>query len=432
MVSWKSKVDFHNENVIKMEQRINHDQSIYLDKRPSFYTYYHINTKRSTVNEGLQNVNAILGKESPLRYNKIVNFPIFGIDTATLNLEDTDHGLDTSYQGSGTIAPFTIQPLPNDFFVGEYMDKRLVFRVTSVNYQAVISNEYYEIEFELYSFLGSDVTSLENQTIHRYHCIFDNIGTSDKSVIRDEDFETIEKINEIRYTLRDNYLAKFKDSNYNALMFLASGDRYLYDPMLNHFCNINKVFNIDERNSSECFLMYEEMRPTHQGSYEDSIYDRVTHKDLTDIEDVEIYYDDLQPAIGTISQFDYVSDRRVRYLNFYVDTQSVFAQVTKPYISKDFINALRLRNLGGELDNLEAFVFHYMVKDDILQLCNYLHLVKDIRRIKYTLHNFVMIPIVLYCLRQLYNEIVCDTSVIDEHLLIDNNIRELTNNGKSD
>ena len=428
MVQWKDKAAFHNENAVIFEHKVNGDKAIYLDKNVSFYTYYHINAQRSTFNTGLQTVNSHIGIDSPLRYNKVINFPIFGIDAASLNLEETDHGYDTTYQGNGTIAPFTLAPVPNDFFIAEYLEKRIIFRVISVNYQSVVSNEYYEIEFEFYSCLDKDLISLENQTIHTYQCIFDNIGTEDKSLVRLEDFETIEKIQKIRFTLRAAYLKKFRDDNYNALMFLVTGDRYLYDPMINHFCNKEKVFEIDQRKTPDCFLLYEEMRPAHQGAYEESIYDRITHRDLSDLDQVEIFYDDLEPAIGTCSQFDFLHDRRVRYMNFYADTRSVFAQITKSYIRKEFIDALRLRNLGGELDELEAFIYHYMTKQDILQLCNYLSLVENIRRVGYNLHNFVMIPMVLYVLRQLYNEIICDTSVIDDHMMLDNMIRELKHN----
>jgi hypothetical protein len=101
-----------------------------------------------------------------------------------------------------------------------------------------------------------------------------------------------------------------------------------------------------------------------------------------------------------------------------------FGNKLDEYISRDFITALDIKNNGRLNDPYELFVFHYMV-DNILTLKDKLKLLNT-RRVKTTLHNYIFIPLIMYCLRQLYNEIVCDTQVMDEHLLSTYNMKGMS------
>ena len=91
------------------------------------------------------------------------------------------------------------------------------------------------------------------------------------------------------YRLRDEYMDKFYDKNYNALMCMRfSYEGYLYDPMLNSFCNKERVFEIDRYGTTDCYLFYEEKRNFHEIEYENSIFDRLANNDLDDINNIGI------------------------------------------------------------------------------------------------------------------------------------------------
>ena len=57
-----------------------------------------------------------------------------------------------------------------------------------------------------------------------------------------------------------------------------------------------------------------------------------------------------------------------------------------------------------------------MTTSSIRSLKDKLNLI-NVRRIKNNMHNYIFIPLIMYCLKQIYNEIICDTQVLDEKLL---------------
>ena len=68
----------------------------------------------------------------------------------------------------------------------------------------------------------------------------------------------------------------------------------------------------------------------------------------------------------------------------------------------------------------EHFVWLYCTTDNILSLKQWLDNINK-RRFAYSLETFVFIPLVLYCLRQLINQLTNDSkaskTIMDEHLL---------------
>ena len=53
--------------------------SKYLDSNPLFITYYSLNVTMSTADVGLNNIYDELGPKSPLRFNKITEFPVYKV-----------------------------------------------------------------------------------------------------------------------------------------------------------------------------------------------------------------------------------------------------------------------------------------------------------------------------------------------------------------
>ena len=47
----------------------------------------------------------------------------------------------------------------------------------------------------------------------------------------------------------------------------------------------------------------------------------------------------------------------------------------------------------------------------------------------YNYHNYLFIPMVLYCLKKLYHAIMADTSIMDEALLTDEHMKSHTMRG---
>jgi hypothetical protein len=407
-----------------MQRRINNQYSVFLDTKPTFATYYHINTNQSTVDKGLQTSSQLTAAGSSIRYNKIKEFPIYLSDTVEASIQEEDFGMDIEFDSSCIILPHTLHPLPDDYFVLTFDSRFFTFRITHVDYDTIKSNSFFKCQFELRSVLESDKDALDGLVVNNYTCIFDNIGTMDKSLILDDEFETLGHIKDIMYHLRDEYLGKFRDKRYNALIFKRAYGMYLYDPMLNCFCNNESIFILDKYNTADTFLLYEERRELHEVEYENSIYDRLVHKELNDINEIGRYYD-MESCQGTTSIFAFNNDSNAKRMIMYPTDIGPFGNVLDVYLPANFISALELVD-GTILNNpLEDFVFTYMT-GQVTDLKAKLDSV-DIRRLKYNLFNFIFVPMVLYCLKELYQAIITNTSVIDENMLTDEHLKKHPN-----
>ena len=96
------------ENIFKYENRLNSQITRFLDKSPVFTTFFHLNVNETTVDDGFRDIESIIGNRSPLRFQRIENFPLYGLDPVILSIQDADQGLDTEYSGECIIMPETI------------------------------------------------------------------------------------------------------------------------------------------------------------------------------------------------------------------------------------------------------------------------------------------------------------------------------------
>ena len=416
MAKFMSKPQFLDENISLMSKRINSQYSTFLEMNPTFTNYYHINTKMSTVDKGTKDIEGLLDNNSPMRYNEIKDFPIYIDSSIQLDLREEDQGLDIEYEGEGIILPNTIYPFQDDYFYISYLGKRFLFRVSHVNYDTVKSNGYYKISFILKATTEKYTEKIEHLVVEKYSCIFENIGTSDKCILRDTDFDLLAKVYDMIDMLTTSYIDKFLDRKYNALMFMRSGNCYLYDYQLNRFVNKSRIFDPGD-NSNDVIILYEESRAYSNNEFEQSIFDRVLNSDTSDINDVNIYYD-MEPAISTDSIFDYYSDSRVKYLAYYLDETGPYGNKLTSYVPKDFIQSIEYKNIGILNDPYEKFMYTYM-RYGALKLIPLLDSI-NIRRLKYSFHTYIFLPLVIYGLRQLTKAIMFDNSLMDEKLIHEN------------
>ena len=77
MAKFKSPAEFINTNVDLLSQRQSSMYSVFLESKPTPTTYYHVNKIRSRTDKGLKMPERLNGVLSPIRYNKLINFPLF-------------------------------------------------------------------------------------------------------------------------------------------------------------------------------------------------------------------------------------------------------------------------------------------------------------------------------------------------------------------
>lgn len=407
MAQFLDQSEFINQNINMADKRLTTQYSKFLEQKPTFTTYYHINTRRSTTDKGLKDIEGLIDSRSPIRYNKIHEFPLYGIEQIALDLSEEEEGLNSSYDGNAVILPNTIHPLMDDYFTIDYLGKRVLFRITDIKYDTIKSNGYYNISFTIRSIDDPiDIDNIEMLVVEEYDCLFENIGTGDNCLIASKDAQTIARCKEIFDKLKNAYLSKYYNEKYNALLFMIASDKILYDYSVSAFVNRSQIFF--DRKATCTTYVYEEDRQVNNMEYENSIYERVRYKDFEDWEQLLAYFNiETTFMLCEGSIFDYHRDTRIKYMQFFDYPIGPFNNSYYKYISKDFINAVDLHDgtlLPMKERPWEGFVFNYCMEEDCRPLINLLDYI-DKRRIPYCIETFVFIPLVLYALRQLINQI---------------------------
>ena len=382
--------EFLNENVFLYEDRLTSQYSIFLDgKSPTYVTYYHINNVNSITDSGLLNVERILGEDSPIRFQQIENFPIYGIETMKMDLSEEEEGLTVSYDSEGTILPGTIEPLPNDLFVVSYLGNDYLFMVTSVEYGTIKSNNYWKISYTLKSANHSEEI-ISSQILEKYNCIMDNIGTQDRCLVRSDIYEKIENLKSWYKKIMRDYVITFYVKRYNSFMF-DSGPIWIYDKYLTNFIHSNRLF-VDDQNYKVMALSNEDYSNTFHIQYENCIYRKIEEKD--------------KAALNPIRHLEWSISYPDSIFNYYKcnNVRSVFIIPTGEfeYLPDDLIGHIQNNELYEDniLFNILIKYFNNDLNDidkiDINALNAY--------RLSYDVTTFRMIPIALYCIRYAINK----------------------------
>lgn len=215
----------------------------YTDKKPTPVKYWKQNIEKTTLDpaSGL-NYNHI-GDQSPIKFNRIKSFYIYGFDSIQLGLELGDFGLENAdIEGSCIILPNTIVPTMGDFFQVEYLKEPLLFRVNGVNKDTLDNgNNIYQIEYKLEKNSQQAIDQLEKQVENEFTCIVNNVGTDFKCIIEDSSVELIEKLEWAMEEITNAYQIFF-DAKVQNFVYLYNG-YHVYDPYLIEFLIRNKVLN---------------------------------------------------------------------------------------------------------------------------------------------------------------------------------------------
>lgn len=205
-----SKVDFIND-AIKNRQEIDFTSySRFLESAPIFITYYKQNTEESTLDYGIASTQTFIGADSSIRYNRIKSVPLYGLNLTQIDISEDETGTTASFQSEGIMLPGTFQPIPNDYFMIDYMGKDIVFKVTNVVAGTIKSNDYIKIEFKFNQILEDhEQERLDKQITSDNTVIYDNIGTENKAIVTDDQFKRANMLKELYEKLAEDYIEYF-------------------------------------------------------------------------------------------------------------------------------------------------------------------------------------------------------------------------------
>lgn len=276
--------EFIDTNIEKYNERATSQYATLLDTTPVFGTFYHQNRVFTTNDKGLENVEDDLGRDSPIKYDKIEKFPFYGADQFSLQMERGDMGLDTNTDFDLSILPDTVRPYPNDYFYLDSLGDRYLFKITDVQEDMIKAKPYYRISCRLSKIQEDDSSKeIEEQVLDNYTTIFNNIGTDNQCVVKSSTFRIIDMVNKINDKLIQFFIRNFYDQLYNVVTLrIHSLDVNIYSRYINKFIIDNNVLDYSDKKGDfySCVKLVEYLptNPDFDIAYSKTLYYAVSNQ----------------------------------------------------------------------------------------------------------------------------------------------------------
>ena len=401
MAKFIQEHEFLNENINKLEERLNTQYARILDTKPTYTTYYQVNPVMSTVDNGFLDSESSIGHNSPIRYNEIKVFPIYGLEQIQLQIDDNDWGLDTNYEGEGIILPQTIKPTPGDWFVIDYLNIPVMFYVNSVNFDTIKSNNYYRISFHVRSIDVDAKKALSKQIVDKYTCDVKNIGSIDNVIIRDDIKKILDDAKKVVNKVKDLYKKIYYKNQYNSFIMdknsKCTGEQYYcYDRSLSFFIQQEGLY-VDKYQLDTLYLLNEDYDDLFELEYEMSFFKRLSERDITFLLDQYKYmivtkhnmhssftfYRKNMKYIQTTTKdfgYDYIEPELLDYIKRNDDTHSDsrYNLIVK-YFNKTIISPFQLEE---EIKMWHVDIVKWFTNDDMA---------------------FRLIPMCIFCMQRIIN-----------------------------
>lgn len=216
----------------------------YIQGSPTFTTYYSKNYKASTEDVGLKAVHEIVGMESPIKYDKVLDFPIYNVGEMPVEVstDEEEMGTDTSIEGEGVILPECgIVPQVDDIFVISYDQRKLPFRVVDVQYSDFTTTNLYKINF---TFTRWNLEILEeHQIANEYYTRYDEIGKNNGVIVLEKSIATmINNLQEKKDEIMKYYVKLFYNKDLNTFILNEVDGALIYDNLLMEFIRLHSIF----------------------------------------------------------------------------------------------------------------------------------------------------------------------------------------------
>ena len=337
-------------------------------------------------------VASILGHKSPFRFNKIENFPLYGMEQIVLQLQETDVGLDSSYEGEATTLPSTIRPVQNDYFIIPILHDYYVFRITDIQYDNLMPDNYYRINFRLEFLDESQITNLNNQTVEDYVCVLENIGTEQECIIQKESFGLLKNIQKMYHDIIEFYNAMFYDERHNSYLCELESGRKIYDPFQTDFINLHGLFK--EKNNLLTTILTEQYNdPKRKYKYSKSVYKYI---ELRDYKLLSTFKYTLRPGTSIHeSSFYRWHDKMIDV----IDIPNYFPDNCGQVFSSDYVDAI---TYNAEVYGDYATLIQRFVRKEELHLKDIpLTLDNELLYLNNSLEVFFFTPIIMYVIREI-------------------------------
>ena len=192
----------------------------YYEGSPTYITFYQLDSKATLQDAGLETVNSLVGKNTPNKYKRIYEVPVYGVDALDVSNELAERGLLANVNGELMFLPDSVRPYPGDFFTFEYegLEEHL-FRITDVQYDRVSPHKYFRAQYQLWQ---DNVDNIFENIIGDYEVQYttDGSGNSDGiEIVSKTDAAASEQIKNLTDGLIDKYITLYYDEDMDSFVF---------------------------------------------------------------------------------------------------------------------------------------------------------------------------------------------------------------------
>lgn len=228
-------------NASNAKSLLNNPYYLFNNSSASVCTYYNINTTMTTLDESTRVNYSEINPTSPIRFNEIDGFYIYGINKIEPNLEVGEFGLEASdVQGDAIILPNTIIPYPGDHFTLNQINKPYLFKVTAVNPNTLDTGAtMYKINYMLLCTDG--VSNIIPQVVKKFNFYIENYGSNFGCLIESSTVSKVKELERYVTVLKDYYIQIFYDNKIQSFSYLRNGCMKVYDPYLIEFIIRNNI-----------------------------------------------------------------------------------------------------------------------------------------------------------------------------------------------
>lgn len=383
-----------------MTSFVKNDYYKFSDKPPTPVEYFHINKHASTLDEGSQLAFADIGKDSPLRFNLVHDFMLYGIDTPiSLSYQSDEYGVESAaIEGEAYVLPNTIKPIPNDIFIIKYLKETVIFIVTEVSPDTLNDgSNMWRINYRSKSTYRERLQELYRQVVSEYNFIIDNIGTDYNCILKTDVVDFVKLVDEKMKTLKSYFKSIFYNKRVQTFTYTYLNE-YFYDPYMIEFLKRNKILEGDDE---YVYVAHQTQLDTlFPMLYNNTIFRCLETKDYSHIRK----YPHRGVSKLITGGYNIFHNRIEDYWEVYYDYNPGYEPLKQiPCFMDEFISHVE----DGELLEANITFYNTIIKyfyDDSIDIFD----IDEIDKIQYQNNSilFYAIPCIIFCLENSMKELI--------------------------
>ena len=368
------------------------------DKKPIICTYYNINKDFSSLDPGSKLHMDNIGDDTPLRFNKINDFLLYGFNRIELNTENDEFGLEADQiEGECFVLPNTIVPTEGDYFeVDHIKDSTWLFMVKDVQKDTLDNgSNVYKLSYKLECI---DHDEIINNIVYNFKMIEQREGTNIAKVVRCEDYDIAKLMDEKAVMLKSYFEDLFYSEKVQSFIYMDSTSFRTYDPYMIEFLMRNKILD----NGEDSYIHVTHQIPVQNAFSLD--YDRTFFR-----------------AFERCKREKVVTSNYTTYLEEIISYGTTFSARYEDYFKAEYGDKIKPGFNTSCLD--DDIIFHIndneLYKDEdklwlniLVKYFNYSNLteneINSIENIDFSLSKeaFYIIPLLIFCLEKFIEKVL--------------------------